>query len=157
MSYTPLHLFHEDVTVGQQWESLGRTITEADVVNYAGLSGDFNPMHVDDQYATGTHYQRRMAHGLLVLAIGSGLAVWAPPMRTLALVCVRDWQFKEAVFLGDTIRVRTTLIEKEEKGRGRRALCTWKREIINQAGVVVQEGITQTLVLGRAGVADSGA
>lgn len=150
MSFTPLHLFHDDVTVGQTWESQGRTITEADVVNYAGLTGDFNPMHVDAAYAATTPYQKRMAHGLLVLAVGSGLALWAPPMRTFALVGVRDWQFKEGVFLGDTIRVRTTLLEKEEKARGRRALCTWRREVVNQAGVVVQEGVSLTLVLGRA-------
>ncbi len=150
MSFTALHLFHDDVTVGQQWESQGRTITEADVVNFAGLTGDFNPMHVDEQYAATTPYQRRMAHGLLVLSISSGLALWAPPMRTLALAVLREWQFKDAVFLGDTIRVRTTLLEKEEKARGRRALCSWKREVVNQAGVVVQEGVSQTLVLGRA-------
>jgi acyl dehydratase len=150
MSFIAIHLVHEDVTVGQQWESQGRTITEADVVNFAGISGDFNPIHVDEQFASSTPFKRRMAHGLLVMSISSGLALWAPPMRTLALLGLREWHFKEAVFLGDTIRVRTTLIEKEERSRGRRAQCTWKREILNQADVVVQEGITMTLVLGRA-------
>ena len=59
MSFTPQHLFFDDVDVGQHWLSLGRTITEADIVNFAGLSGDFNPIHMDHQFARGTAFRRR--------------------------------------------------------------------------------------------------
>ena len=59
MSVTSFHRYFEDVAVGQEWESLGRTITEADIVNFAGLSGDFNPIHIDHQFAATTPFRRR--------------------------------------------------------------------------------------------------
>jgi acyl dehydratase len=143
------------VETGQQWESLGRTVTEADIVNFAGLSGDFNPIHLDHEFARATPFQRPIAHGLLVLSMASGLAVQCPPMRTLAFLAIRDWQFKGPVFIGDTIRVRTQIQSKEVRSRGRRGIITWQRQILNQEGKVVQEGITQTMVEGRAAVAAS--
>ena len=150
MSFTAQHLFFDDVEPGQEWESQGRTITEADVVNFAGLSGDFNPIHTDHEFARTTPFRRPIAHGLLVLSVGSGLAVASPPMRTLAFLGLRDWKLVNPVFFGDTIRVRTRVVEKEARGRGRRGVVTWHRVILNQEGKVVQEGVSQTIVEGRA-------
>jgi acyl dehydratase len=149
MSFTAQHLYFDDVEVGQQWESPGRTLTEADVVNFAGLSGDFNPMHMDHEYARTTPFRRPIAHGLLVLSLGSGLGLFSPPMRTQAVLCLRDWQFKEPVFAGDTLRVRTRVLAKEARARGRRGVITWQRQVLNQEGKVVQEGVSVTLVEGR--------
>src|SRR5688572_32655945 len=84
MDFPEIYLFFDDVAVGQSWISLGRTVTESDIVSYAGLSGDFNPIHVDHEFAKTTPYRRPIAHGLLIWAIASGLSVIAPPMRTLA-------------------------------------------------------------------------
>src|ERR1700722_17787063 len=120
MSFTALHLYFDDVAVGQEWESLGRTVTEADIVNFAGLSGDFNPIHVDHEFARQTPFRRPIAHGMLVFSIASGLSLFCPPMRTLAFLAIRDWQFKEPIFIGDTIHVRGKVVGKEERGRGRR-------------------------------------
>ena len=150
MSFTPNHLYFDDVEVGQQWESLGRTITEADIVNFAGISGDFNPIHVDHEFARSTPFRRPIAHGLLVQAIGSGLGIYAPQMRTLAIQSIREWHFREPVFVGDTIRARSQVLSKELRGRGRRGVITWQRHIVNQEGKVVQEGISVTIVEGRA-------
>lgn len=153
MAFTNLHLFFDDVAVGQEWESLGRTVTETDIVNFAGLSGDFNPIHVDHEFAKTTPFRRPVAHGLLIWAIGSGLTMNAPPMRTLAFLSIREWTFKETVFVGDTIRVRCKILAKESRGRrGRRGIITWQRQVVNQHGKVVQEGVTLTLVEGRAAV-----
>ncbi len=152
MSFPKLYLFFDDVEVGQEWDSLGRTVTEADIVNYAGLSGDFNPIHMDHEFAKTTAYRKPIAHGLLIWAISSGLGMMAPPMRTLAFVSIRDWQFKLPVYIGDTIRIKTKVLEKEERSRGRRGIITWMRTISNQEGKIVQEGITLTLVEGRAHV-----
>src|SRR4051812_5410968 len=146
MSFTAQHLFYDDVEIGQEWESLGRTVTETDIVNFAGLSGDFNLIHIDHEFARTTPFRRPIAHGLLILSIGSGLILHCPPMRTLAFLGIREWHFLDAVFIGDTIRVRCKVQAKEERGRGRRGVITWQRAIVNQNGKAVQQGQTQTLV-----------
>jgi acyl dehydratase len=146
MSFTEKHLYFDDVAVGQEWQSLSRTVTETDVVNFAGLSGDFNPIHIDREFARTTLFRQPIAHGLLVWAISSGLGLYCPPMRTLAFMSIREWQFKAPVFIGDTIRLRSKVLEKEARSRGRRGVLTWQRQITNQDGKVVQEGVTLTLV-----------
>ena len=149
MSFTAMQLFFDDLEVGQEWVSLGRTITEADIVNFAGLSGDFNPIHMDHEFARTTPFRRPIAHGLLVQSIGSGLGLYSPPMRTLAILEIKEWRFPEPVFAGDTVRVRTKVLALEERSRGKRGVVTWRRQIINQDDKIVQEGITQTLVQGK--------
>jgi acyl dehydratase len=87
---------------------------------------------------------------LLVFSVASGLGVNMPMMRTLAVLSIREWSFRGPVFTGDTIRVRSEVLEKETRARGRRGVISWKRSIINQDEKVVQEGVTLTLVEGRA-------
>ena len=150
MSFTKAHLYFDDVEVGQEWESLGRTVTQADIVNFAGLSGDFNPIHIDHEFARTTPFRQPIAHGLLILSIGSGLGLMFPPMRTLAFLSIKEWHFREPVFFGDTIYTKAKLLAKEERSRGRRGVITWERTIVNQKGKIVQEGVLLTLVEGRA-------
>jgi 3-hydroxybutyryl-CoA dehydratase len=150
MSFSTSHLYFDDVEVGQEWESSGRTVLEADIVNFAGISGDFNPIHMDHEYAKTTPFRRPIAHGLLVFAIGSGLGVNCPPMRTIAFVQVREWNFRGPVFIGDTVRLRSKVLEKNLKGRGRRGEIVWYRGVVNQEGKIVQDGVLVTLVEGRA-------
>jgi acyl dehydratase len=90
-----------------------------------------------------------VAHGSLVLALGAGLILYAPPMRTLAFLSMSEWHFKGPVFIGDTLRVRSRVLGKEGRARGRRGVITWQRQILNQEGNVVQQGVTLTLVEGR--------
>jgi acyl dehydratase len=149
VSFTSFHLFFEDIEVGQEWESLGRTVTQTDLINFAGVSGDFNPIHIDHEFARSTLFQQPIAHGLLICSMGSGLGLFAPPMRTLAFISIREWNFREPVFIGDTIRVRTKALEKQPRGRGKRGVVTWQRQIVNQHGKIVQEGVTVTLVEAR--------
>jgi acyl dehydratase len=149
MAYVDFHLYMDDVQVGQSWVSPGRTLTETDIVNFAGISGDYNPIHMNHEFAASTPFGRPIAHGLLGMAITSGLAIYSPPMRTLAFVGIREWLFLEPLFVGDTVTVRTTLVEKEVRARGRRGLLTWQRELLKQDDKVAQKGTTQTLVEGR--------
>src|SRR5215218_2355064 len=149
MAFTPSHLYFEDVEIGQEWRSQGRTITEADVVNFAGLSGDFNPIHVDHHFARSTPFRRPIAHGLLVLAVGSGLGLPAPPMRTMALLAIKEWHFRDPVFFGDTIYVVSKVLDKQLRGRGKRGEISWQRQFFNQDNKLVMEGVTLTLVEGR--------
>src|SRR5262245_57144376 len=156
MAFSSSHLYFDDVEVGQEWESSGRTVTEADVVNFAGVSGDFNPIHMDHEFAKTTPFRRPIAHGLLVLSIGSGLGVNCPLMRTVAFLQVREWNFKEPLFIGDTIKLSSRLMAKTLRGRGRRGEMIWQRSVLNQEGKVVQEGTIITLVEGRAGRRSAG-
>jgi acyl dehydratase len=146
MAFTVNHLYFDDVAVGQEWESQGRTVTETDIVNFAGLSGDFNPIHMDHEFAKSTPFRRPIAHGMLVMAIGSGLGTTSPLMRTIAFLGIREWKFTGIVFPGDTIRIRTKILEKEVRGRGKRGEIVWRRALVNQEGKVVQEGTNVTLV-----------
>jgi len=139
----------DDLVVGDEWESPRRTVTEADVVGFAGLSGDFNPLHVDYSSQVGNPFGRPVAHGLLGLAIATGLASQAPRVDTLAFLAILEWRFHRPIFFGDTIYVVSTILGLESSAGGRRGVVTWRRTIFNQDGHLVQEGRTQTLVRGR--------
>ncbi len=146
MGFSSFHLYFDDLEVGQEWTSPGRTVTETDIVTFAGFSGDYNPMHVDHEYAKNTPFRRPIAHGFGVFSIASGLGVMVPPVRTVALLAVQNWRFVNPVFVGDTVSVVTRVAQKTVRGRGRRGEVVWHRSILNQDGKVVQEGEILTLV-----------
>ncbi len=146
MSFSSSHLYFDDLEVGNEWTSGGRTVTEADIVNFAGFSGDFNPIHIDHEFAKTTPFRRPIAHGFAVFCMASGLGIFAPPVRTMAMLRVNQWNFQQAVFAGDTIRSLTRVKEKTVRGRGRRGEIVWYRAVLNQDGKVVQDGEVVTLV-----------
>ncbi len=139
-------LFFDDVEIGQEFLSPQSRIGEGDVLGFAQLSGDFNPIHVDAQFARTTPFRKQIAHGLLVLSVGSGLIAQSPPMQTIAFLGMKEWSFLAPVYFGDAIHVRGKVLSKEVSGRGKRGVITWQRQIVNQAGKLVQEGILQTMV-----------
>lgn len=149
-----LPLGFDDLAVGDEWESPRRTITEADVVNFAGLSGDFNPLHTDHEEARRGPFHKPVAHGLLGLAVASGLSSQAPRVDTLAFLCIVEWKFLQPIAFGDTIRVISRVAALAPRARGRRGVVTWHRRIVNQGGETLQEGTTQTLVRGRSQVGE---
>jgi 3-hydroxybutyryl-CoA dehydratase len=142
-------LFFDELAVGDEWESPGRTVTEADVVGFAGLSGDYNPLHVDHEMAAHGPFGKPVAHGLLGLAMASGLSSHSPRVATVAFLAIREWKFLHPIAFGDTIRVITRVEALEPRSRGRRGVVTWSRRLVDQRGVTLQEGLTQTLVRGR--------
>ncbi|WP_435005239.1 MaoC family dehydratase [Tundrisphaera lichenicola] len=150
--HSPQSLTFDDLEPGDEWESPSRTVTESDVVGFAGLSGDFNPIHVDHESARLGAFGRPVAHGLLGLSISSGLASHSPRVDTLAFLEIVEWKFLQPIGFGDTIRVVSRIESIQPKGRGRRAVVTWHRRLVNHQGVTVQEGRTRTLVRGRAGL-----
>ncbi len=143
-------LTFDDVEVGDTWTSPARTITETDVVQFACLTGDLNPLHVDQEFARQTPFGKPIAHGLLGLSYVAGLGSHFPRMATLSFLRILEWNFIKPIHFGDTVHVETEILVKEPKARGRRGEITWKRSLVNQAGEVVQEGRTLTLVAGRA-------
>lgn len=138
-------LYYEDLQVGDAWTSQGRTVTEADVVNFAGVTGDYNPIHMDEEFARGTFYGRRIAHGLLGLAISSGQANQTLRTAIIAFLGL-EWRFVKPIFLGDTIHVVLRVEGKRTTSKPGRGVVTWGRKILNQHGEVVQEGVTTTMV-----------
>ncbi len=140
--------FH-DLIVGDEWESQGRTVTETDVVLFAGLSGDYNPLHCNHEISKSGPFGRPVAHGILGLAIATGLSSHAPRVDTMALVAILEWRWLLPIVFGDTIRVISRIEALESQARGRRGIVTWHRRILNQNAQVVQEGRSQTLVRGK--------
>jgi len=147
--YTWLTLTFEDLVVGDEWESPRRTITQADVALFAGLSGDFNPIHVDHDAAGRGPFGQPVAHGLLGLAIASGLMSQAPRLDTLAFLGILEWKFHHPILFGDTIHALSRVEALEPSANGRRGVVTWHRRVFNQDDRLVQEGRTQTLVRAR--------
>jgi acyl dehydratase len=136
----------QDLRVGDEFLSPARTVTEADVVMFAGVSGDYNPLHVDHETARKGPFRGPVAHGLLGLAIVSGLSSHAPRVETLAFLGIQDWRFLLPIRFGDTLHVVTRVLALEPKARGRRGIVTWYRRLVNQSGKTVQDGTIQTLV-----------
>ncbi len=139
-------LFYEDVDEGTEHESSGRTVTEADVVNFAGLSADFNNMHIDEEFAKNTVFKTRVAHGMCVLSIATGLWFTMPRLATIAFMGLQDWRFSGAVKPGDTVKIARKLVEKKEHKRPNMGFLNWEVNVINQDGDVVQKGIWVILV-----------
>jgi 3-hydroxybutyryl-CoA dehydratase len=143
-----------DLAVDDEWESPCRTITEADVVHFACLSGDFNPLHLDYEAARQGPFGKPVAHGLLGLAVVSGLASQAPRVETLAFLGIVEWKFLQPIAFGDTVRVISRVVALEPRAQGRRGVVTWYRKLVNQSEETVQEGRTQTLVRARRDLPD---
>lgn len=138
--------YFDEIEVGEEYVSPGRTVTEADIVIFAGLSGDYNVLHTDAEFMKTSIFGERIAHGLLGLAIQSGLLTRAMrPYATLAFVGVR-WKFKGPIKIGDTIHVRAKVIDKRPTSKGDRGIITQERQVVNQKGEVVQEGETDLMV-----------
>ncbi len=146
-------MYFEEFEVGQTITSVGRTVTEADVVGFAALSGDWNQMHTDAAYAAQHPFGQRVAHGLLLVSIASGLIMRLGFLEGTALAFreIGNWKFSLPVFLGDTIRVRATVTETKPMRRLGGGLVNVKVEILNQDDKVVQRGTWGVLVQSREG------
>jgi len=131
---------YEDLEVDAEHESSGRTVTEADVVNFAGLSADYNNMHIDEEFAKKTVFKTRVAHGMLVTSIATGLWFTMPRLATVAFMGLEDWRFSGAVFPGDTIHITRRLVEKKEHKRPNMGFFIFEVNVKNQKDEVVQKG-----------------
>lgn len=141
----------EDIQVGETYASPGRTVTEADVVLFAGLSGDYNVLHTDAEFMKSSQFGERIAHGLLGLAIQQGLlGRGMPDTADLGYAGIR-WKFKGPIRIGDTIRVEARVVAKRPADEAGWGTVTIERRVLNQRGEVVQEGETEHRVERRDG------
>ncbi len=140
-------LYFEEIALNQEFITSGRTITETDVVNFAGISGDYTQLHTDVEYARESPFGQRIAHGLLILSIASGLTV---QMRFLegTIIAFREltWKFSKPVFIGDTIRVKVVATEKKKMRRLGGGLVMFDLSVTNQKDELVQKGVWRVLI-----------
>ena len=136
----PLHF--EDGEVGFRFETPSRTVTEADLVAFSGISGDFNPLHTDERFAAGSIYGERIAHGALVLSLTTGLRqrVGLFDGTLMGLLEIRSWRFSAPVRIGDTIRVACEITELRETSKPDRGLMVQRIDVLNQDDTVVASG-----------------
>lgn len=143
--------YYEDLQVGEEYESPGRTITEADIVNFAAISGDWSPVHTDEEYCKRSPYGTRIAHGLLGLAAVEGLKQRVPAFADVRYMASLYWnyQFAGPILIGDTIRIRVKIASKRETRKPDRGIVVEYVTMLNQRGEVIQEGEHGLMVLRR--------
>jgi acyl dehydratase len=137
----PKGLYYEDYEIGQTMVTRGRTITESDIVQFAGLTGDYNPMHTDAEFMKDSIFGRRIAHGMLTLSYAVGQAYQLGFMEgTILAFRGLEMKFSLPVFIGDTLHVEIVVREKKDALRMGGGLITMDVKIINQEGKSVQSG-----------------
>jgi 3-hydroxybutyryl-CoA dehydratase len=140
-------LYFEDFSVGDTVTSAARTITEADIVSFAALSGDWNAIHVDAEFAKSGMFGERIAHGLLGLSIASGLAVRLGFIEDTVIAFMGlDWKFRAPIKIGDTIHMQAQIAEKKPMPRLGGGLITLNVEVLNQRGETTQKGTWSMLM-----------
>lgn len=141
-------LYFEEYEAGQTVSSSGRTITEADIVAFAGLTGDWNPLHTDAVFAAQHPLGQRVAHGMLPLSVAVALATRLGFLEEtlLAFREIREWKFSLPVFIGDTIHMEATIARTYPVPRLKGGIVTLEVEVKNQNDAVVQHGTWIVLV-----------
>jgi acyl dehydratase len=139
-------LYFEDIPLGEEYTSPGRTVTEADIVIFAGLSGDYNVLHTDAEHMKSSQFGERIAHGLLVLSIQQGLLSRVMPAWVNPLSAELTWKFRGPVRIGDTIRAQARISGKKDASKAQCGIVSVERRVLNQRDEVVQEGETEHLV-----------
>ena len=142
--------YFEEFEVGDSLVSPGRTVTEADIVGFCGLSGDFNELHSNVEYAKHTLFGKPIAHGLLGLSMASGLAGRLGFLEGTAQAFMGlDWKFKGPIFAGDTIHVRATVVQTKAVARLGGGIVVLSVSVLNQKDEVTQEGRWTVLMKSR--------
>ncbi|MEO9221072.1 MAG: MaoC/PaaZ C-terminal domain-containing protein [Mycobacteriaceae bacterium] len=144
-------MYLEEFRAGQEFATRGRTITEADLVSFAGWSWDTNPVHTDVELATSNRFGQRIAHGLLgmsvVLGLTSGLGVFEN--SSVALLGVDGWRFRGPILIGDTVHCRIVILSVRPTSKGDAGVLERQFTVVNQRDEVVQEGRMDLMVAAR--------
>jgi acyl dehydratase len=145
-------LYYEDLTVGQRFRLPARTITEADVVNFAGVSGDYNRIHTDREYAKTTMYGQRIVHGMLGLSVLTGLLNRSGLFdgSVVAMLGINDWRFENPIFIDDTISCEFEIVALRLTKTAGQGIVDREFYLTNQRSELVQRGKLPTLVRLRA-------
>ncbi len=144
----PRAMFYEDFEPGQVFTSPGRTVTDTDLSMFCMLSGDWHPLHSDEEYAKTTRFGRRVVGGVFGIALVTGMMCrWGIFDESVtAMLSVDGWRFRGPIFVGDTLVVRMTILGKTPTPGGRQGVLERGFTILNQHGAVVQEGRSDALI-----------
>jgi len=133
MPYQKRGLTFDQFEIGQVFDTMSRTITEADVVTFAGVSGDFNPLHTDEAYMQTTPFGGRIAHGMLLASVATGLANQLGIFEGTSIAVLEiSVRFVGAVKPGDTVHLKLTCTQKKESSKGNKGTATFSAELFNQ-------------------------
>jgi len=134
--------YFDDLKVGDKFYTVSRSVTEADIVNFCGVSGDFNQLHTDIEFAAKSGFGQRVAHGICGLAIASGCLNRSGIIEgtTVAFKGIKEWSFRHPIFINDTIYVKIQVKDKVESKKLDRGLVSFWMSVINQREEVVMEG-----------------
>lgn len=148
MKYRIQGKYFEDWEVGDEFETGARTITETDIVHFAGLSGDFNPLHTNEEFAKSTLFGTRVAHGFLVHSISIGLINQTTFFEgtVMAQKGHKNVVFMKGVLAGDTISAKVKIVEKNDKGKTDRGEIVFDVDVINQKGEVCSKSTRVLLI-----------
>ena len=140
-------LYFEEFTLNRPVTTRGRTVSEADIMSFAGISGDWNPLHVDEEFSKTADFGERIAHGPLSMSMAIGLMAQQNLIDGTALGLLGlHWDFKGPVRIGDTIHAVITPVQKRTTQKPGRGIVSLRFEVKNQHGAVIQEG-TATLLM----------
>lgn len=141
-----LGMYFDDFPLNEEYVSPGRTVTEADIVAFAGLSGDYNPLHTDEEFCKSGMFGQRIAHGALIFSMATGLVSRLGVIEGTAIAFAGlTWKFVKPVFIGDTIRVRLRALKKRAVAPEAGMLIT-EVTVVNQRDEVVESGEWTVLV-----------
>lgn len=127
--------------IGDCFESQARTVTESDVATFAGLSGDFNPLHTDAEFGKGTPFGERIAHGMLIQSMATGMANWTGVFEGTTLALLEQViRYKAPVMFGDTIHLELEVLEKKETSKPEKGVISVAARVVNQNNEIVQDG-----------------
>jgi len=140
--------YFEDFEEGMELVTLGRTMTEADIVNFSGFTGDFNPLHTDAQYASKSMFGERIAHGMCGFSMATGLLVRLNIFEgtIVAFYGIDEWRFLAPIKIGDTIHAIGKVREKRESKKEAQGLITFTVDVLNQEGTSVMGGMVKVIV-----------
>lgn len=148
--YRPRGMYFEELTEGTEVVSQARTITEADLVNFAGLTGDTNPMHTDAEYGKTTPFGERIAHGMLGLSYAVGLAWQLGFMDGTVLAFTGlEWKFRGPIKIGDTIHVVGKVKQTKPMKAAGGGFVVFAMRVLNQRDETVQQGEWTALIKGK--------
>lgn len=144
--------FYEDYAIGDTFATPARTITEADVVAFAGLTGDYNRLHTDAEYMRDSAFGERIAHGLLGLSIVNGLK-YRTDIDSDGIIAFLglSWKFSAPIKFGDTIHATLQVSALRETSKPDRGIIIKQVRVLNQRGELVQEGEFTMMVKRREG------